>query len=408
MKTTFTLFLFWLYFFPCLAQWEELSPGVTVNYFSDVFAISQNKAIVVGTNGTILKTTDAGETWEQKDSGTTEILNHVQFASDQIGYISGGNGVFLKTIDGGETWNSIDEICASNLSVVDENLIFVVCNGSVHKSEDGAETWIAMNNIPNSSHMQFLNGDKGFAGNYLWDGNWENPQFHTTNDGGISWSSITGVAPFHFLDENIGFYYLGGLHKTIDSGNSFGQLTYAPNEEYALSDINAVNGNTIWGIIYLELLDWDTSSRGFIKISSTDSETYEEVLLWDQNPELNFNAIHFANETMGYAVGSRGDWLNQYGIIWRNGNGINEPMSIDEQSMSNFQVYPNPASSELNIIMTHTKSEPIIVEILDLSGKKVYSQNFSNNNKITIDVKGIEKGIYILKVNNQTQKVMIK
>lgn len=416
MKTIFTIFLFWLGYFSCLAQWEQLNPGVTVDYFSDVFAISQNKAVVVGTNGTILKTSDAGETWEQKESGTNEILSNVQFASQQIGYISGYNGVFLKTTDGGETWNLSDTGCdgigsyyGNGMSVVNENLIYVACGESLMKSEDGGETWNTTNNLPASTKIQFLNEQIGYAGNYLWDENWENPQIHVTNDGGAYWESISGVAPFHFLDQNIGFYFLGGLHRTMDSGNSFEQLTYFNNEEFSLSDIYAVNENTIWGIVYLALLDGDTSSRAIIKISSTDNENFEEVLFWDNNPELNFNSIHFANETIGYAVGGRHHWPNVHeGRIWRNGNGINEPMSIEEPNDFDFQVYPNPISSELNVILTNSDSKIIQVEILDLSGKKVLSQEFSNKNTFKIDVSNYPKGTYILKINNQSQKILIK
>lgn len=197
MKTLFTLFLVWIFYFPCLAQWEQLNPGVTVDYFSDVFTISQNKAVVVGTNGTILKTTNGGETWELKESGTNEILSNVQFVSEQIGYISGYNGVFLKTIDGGEAWTLSDTGCdgiggyyGNGMCVVNENLVYVACGESLMKSENGGVTWNATNNLPASTKIQFLSEEVGFTGNYLWDENWENPQIHGTNDGGISWGSI--------------------------------------------------------------------------------------------------------------------------------------------------------------------------------------------------------------------------
>ena len=409
MERTFTIFFLWCFSFTCSAQWMEVDPGIDVDYFTDVYAVSQNVAIVVGTDGTIIKTTDGGDTWLQKESGTNEILSDVQFPSAEIGFIIGGNGTFLKTIDGGETWTSIDGICAGVLSCVNENLIFVRCSGSLYKSTDGGENWIETINAPDILRMQFVNDSKGFAGNYLWENNdWENPYIFITNNGGISWETVSGVAPFHFLDENLGYYYLGGLHKTTDSGNTFEQLTIGQNELFTLADIYALNENTIWGIIFLSLLDGDTSSRGFMKISSTDSETYEEVQLWDSDPDLNFNSIHFANETLGYAVGSRGDWPNRHGIIWRNGNGINEPMNTKELENLDFQVYPNPTSSELNIMLTNSNTKLAQVELSDLSGKKIFRKDYSNEKNIKIDVKSFSKGTYVLTVNKQSQKIIIK
>lgn len=55
----------------------------------------------VGDNGTILKTTDGGNTWGLQTSGTTESLQSVHFINTQTGYIVGTNGVILKTVTGG-------------------------------------------------------------------------------------------------------------------------------------------------------------------------------------------------------------------------------------------------------------------------------------------------------------------
>lgn len=83
-------------------------------------------------------------------------------------------------------------------------------------------------------------------------------------------------------------------------------------------------------------------------------------------------------------------------------------MGTEEQNHLGFQVYPNPASSELNITLTNSNMKFIKVDISDLSGKIVYSNEFSNPKNIKIDVKSFAKGTYILSLNHQTQKIIIK
>src|SRR5690606_18873858 len=189
-----------------------------------------------------------------------------------------------------------------------------------------------------SSNIQSLNENIGYAGAVLWEQNdWVNPQFFKTLDAGISWQPVSGTAPFHFLDENTGYYYLGGLHKTTDGGVNFENLNYNNKEEFSLSDLYVVDENTIWGIVYLSLLDGDTSSRGIIKISSNDSEDFTEDIFYDNNPEFNLRSIHFAENT-GYVVGAYGVWngteLDYSSVIWKNGNGLNMMKTKDENTNS--------------------------------------------------------------------------
>jgi photosystem II stability/assembly factor-like uncharacterized protein len=55
----------------------------------------------VGESGTILKTSDAGLSWQPQQSGTVESLNNVFFLDTDMGFAVGSNGIILKTIDGG-------------------------------------------------------------------------------------------------------------------------------------------------------------------------------------------------------------------------------------------------------------------------------------------------------------------
>jgi hypothetical protein len=65
---------------------------------------------VVGDNGTILKTTDAGDTWDPQSSGYSSYLTSVRFTGFNIGYATGCDlnttAVILKTYNGGTNWTT--------------------------------------------------------------------------------------------------------------------------------------------------------------------------------------------------------------------------------------------------------------------------------------------------------------
>ena len=75
--------------------------------FFDVEALSAEKAVVVGYAGKILLTTDGGQSWQAKDSGTNAALYSIAFPDDQHGWISGQDGVMLHSTDGGDTWQPL-------------------------------------------------------------------------------------------------------------------------------------------------------------------------------------------------------------------------------------------------------------------------------------------------------------
>ena len=72
----------------------------------DIFFIDTKNGWSVGANGTILHTKDAGETWENQISNVRVGLGSVYFATVSKGWITGVNGLVLQTADGGKTWNS--------------------------------------------------------------------------------------------------------------------------------------------------------------------------------------------------------------------------------------------------------------------------------------------------------------
>ena len=56
---------------------------------------------LVGNNGTLLFSQDAGQTWRIQNSGSAAHLWQVEFADAKTGWLMGANGTLLATGTGG-------------------------------------------------------------------------------------------------------------------------------------------------------------------------------------------------------------------------------------------------------------------------------------------------------------------
>ncbi len=75
-------------------------------------------------------------------------------------------------------------------------------------------------------------------------------------------------------------------------------------------------------------------------------------------------------------------------------------ITTTENVISN--VYPNPVSNVLNIIMSTEKNVTGKISIVDIQGKTLLEQNINNNNNIQLDVAQLPQGIYNIRVQTKT------
>src|SRR5439155_2792950 len=75
----------------------QYSAGSARTKLESVFFLNGNSGWIVGDRATILKTTDGGQTWQAKNNSRVAVaLLDVAFAGTNIGWIVGENGVILK------------------------------------------------------------------------------------------------------------------------------------------------------------------------------------------------------------------------------------------------------------------------------------------------------------------------
>jgi photosystem II stability/assembly factor-like uncharacterized protein len=90
------------------------------DFFQSVCFPTDRIGYVAGLNGSILKTIDAGITWQKLRNGdalttSSEPFRSVFFSDVMRGYIVGDGGLFWQTTDGGATWQVIKDMPKVNL-----------------------------------------------------------------------------------------------------------------------------------------------------------------------------------------------------------------------------------------------------------------------------------------------------
>jgi len=79
-------------------------------------------------------------------------------------------------------------------------------------------------------------------------------------------------------------------------------------------------------------------------------------------------------------------------------SGLNE-----EKTNINYSFFPNPAQSFVQLFVESANQNNFDVTILDITGKKVFAEkNMQANVTHTFDVNSLSKGIYFLKIGNET------
>ena len=131
--------------------WEQPTPAGTDRY--DTFFIDANTGWTVGASGTILKTTDAGKTWQSQSSGIDAAIRLVRFADANNGWAQGDYGAILRTTDGGASWTvskpTNNYYGTPSLQFLDAKTLLIKDNsGNVLSSADGGVNWKTSTFVP--------------------------------------------------------------------------------------------------------------------------------------------------------------------------------------------------------------------------------------------------------------------
>jgi pimeloyl-ACP methyl ester carboxylesterase len=149
------------------------------------------------------------------------------------------------------------------------------------------------------------------------------------------------------------------------------------------------------------------SSGNFVLLSASNNNSNI-----DTNIQLAVGKYTIELEAGGYASGAQNPYYISIGKhdYFKNAGVITTTIQNVTNAANTMVVYPNPSSSEINMrIDNNSNTSSIYFELIDIIGRKVYSHNelISNGiNVLTIDIKNIETGSYIIKTTTNTTTYM--
>ncbi len=132
-------------------EWVALNSMSDMNII-DVFFVNDQIGFVSGESGTILKTTDAGATWTNLNTGVSNSVNlaSLYFLNENEGFAVGDASTIIHTIDGGVNWSDYNTNASANFRDIifwneNDGIILGGSNGVYLLTSDGGTTWVVQN-----------------------------------------------------------------------------------------------------------------------------------------------------------------------------------------------------------------------------------------------------------------------
>jgi photosystem II stability/assembly factor-like uncharacterized protein len=296
------------------ASLSSLEPGLPLH---DVYFVTPTQGWAIGEQGTLLRSTNGGDTWELV-TGSADRLRGASFVSRRRGWAVGGWGTVLRTKDAGRSWRPQESGIRRELRDVrgiDENrAVAVGRNGAIIRTEDTGKTWVegkigglpprANDHYPELNSVFFRDAQVGWAVGGTVGGR---GVVLRTDDGGRMWGQGADALTGHLTD--VYFPEIRNGWITSDSGfiyaSTDGGLTWRP-EYRAPAGIRAVHaiGDRAWAV----------GDGGLIL--RRDSGTWKSA----RAPvRRTLNAVVFVSADTGWAAGTDGTVLRSTdgGLSWQ-------------------------------------------------------------------------------------------
>jgi len=360
-------------------SWVMEDPHIAAQNLSGVFSqveqIDSLNIVAIGYSGIMLRTFDGGKTWVQQNSNTTNTIVSVHFSDPASGIFTCRNtdGPVFTTTDSGSHWNPV---------------IFA----------DSILTEIALAGGAWQCHS-FGNGRFSILISGL------GPLFSTTDNWNTMKSSSLLVDST--IDQWKSYGFGDCRFRGTDTIIAFGSFREGTNLIFHAAITRSVDGGMHWDKPYKSLF-----AGGVASMTDIDKDTIYAItdnqrrLLMSADAGSTWQESILQLDTL-YSV-------NNYGQLSRSRNGLIALMDSNtstvivkgRQSISginsysgtigyNQRVYPNPATTTLNIVSVEASTP---YKIIDVLGRTVMSGMVLDHNTLTLDISGLPKGLYYVLV----------
>jgi photosystem II stability/assembly factor-like uncharacterized protein len=240
-------------------EWQYLSPWPTINNLFDVYFITPQKGWMVGSEGTVVETSDGGETWQIQYKDDDKYFTGVFFIDENEGWVIGWHDV-LHTADGGINWEEQDlpgflDVEAITFINPDTGWIVGTYN-TIYKTEDGGENWeqklSGSPNAPMLNDVYFSDALHGIAVGGFWFTPDEEAIILLTDDGGETWqdtlpTGIKEITALSFISPDTGWACSYGQEvlKTNNGGEAWEVISEIDNFNHDIHFFDQYNGRVL-------------------------------------------------------------------------------------------------------------------------------------------------------------------
>ncbi|UCE18064.1 MAG: hypothetical protein JSV84_14565 [Gemmatimonadota bacterium] len=288
--------------------WSEREVGLP-NINEAIHFVDESHGWIVGSRGGIAVSTDGGALWTAQSSGTDARLKDIYCINDTLGWAV-GEYTILYTSNGGQLWQGAGISYGPRFNAVTfqtEKNGWVVGNGGIIlHTADGGSTWTSVSSptAEDLSDIAFVNQTKGWAVG-------KNGVILVTEDGGATWvnqqsGTNRSLQALSFSDVQTGWVAGSGgttLHTT-DGGKTWTKISVPAN-----ANLYAVHFSE-------EHRGWVFGAGGVFLHTEDNGITWNPIM---NGPNANLTGVSFVDSKNGWACGWNGTILHTEdgGRNWR-------------------------------------------------------------------------------------------
>ncbi|MCI5056636.1 MAG: T9SS type A sorting domain-containing protein [Flavobacteriales bacterium] len=295
-------------------------------------------------------------------------------------------------------------------NIVPDTVLFALAStDAINEKGYQAGSWIQIDDLKLYKSGQPVSGDLFNPGFENWTHQTaENPDFWSTLD----FYQDLGL-PVVTKSNNS---YSGNYALELSTVTNFDDTAIGLLTNGMFSNFQIVGGQPFSGVA-------DSVRGQFIYQPSGADTAYLSVQFKNNGSVIGGNAIAFTNQSGSYmdfsfaanlfstpdtvlitifAGDNPGSVLTLDDIMFTSG-----PVGIDQNFLSQVQIYPNPTSGRVNVALGKHDLSQLDVRISDLSGKTVYVKQvpLNGNQVVEIDISNLARGQYLMHLTNESEKL---
>ena len=283
------------------AQYVEIA---SLSFISETTGWASYSSIWSTKRGSVLKTTDGGQSWEIAITTMAPYIYTVVAKDTQnIAFVASDfiwstNNKLYVSNNGGVSWEqfTIPSLSlAYDLAWVDDEIFVLGRHSSVMRFDTKDGQWESMHMAMAIEDITWINQQRGVVttGNEFGDN-----KVLTSTDGGQNWlpdNTMPGGKQVYFADENTGWFLKPGnaasVFRTLDGGSAWQEFPIGSSK--VIASLKVVNPDNIWAY----------GSDGGVYQSHDLGESWTPV---PSNTSLYVQSIHFFDEDTGWMAGGFG------------------------------------------------------------------------------------------------------